>query len=822
MSDPDIYAVGGTVQASGGIYIRRRCDDELLALCRAGRFAYVLSPRQTGKSSMMVRAAAVLEEQGTRSATVDLTRIGNNLTAEQWYLGVLVEIQGTLTLKTDVRAWWREQSHLGVTQRLTRFFQDILLAEVPSPVVIFVDEIDTTLGLPFSDDFFAAIRATYNARALTAAFRRLTFVLIGVATPSDLIHDPARTPFNIGERVDLSDFIFEEALPLARGLAADPDEARRALTWVLDVTGGHPYLTQRLCQAMATERRDAWSRADVNRVVASTFFGRMREQDSNLAFIRDMLTRQAPDKQGVLATYAEIRSGVRPVPDDERSVIKAHLKLSGVVRSVNGCLEVRNPLYATVFDSRWITEQAGAEAQTTVAATTTPSVIRIGRALDNDIVISDAYVSAYHVEATLTPDGLEVRDLGSPNGVIVYGQRFTQGVLPPEAAIQIGPNITIPVATIMERLLSPDRTRALSPRAPSATPPLSVELPPPSPETDETSLLQPLVFGRGLVYEIPRDPGPGPTLIRDMDILVRTGELVVVTGASGVGKTSLLRLLGGKIRPTTGTLITTVGRQGIGYVTGHSVLARRLTLHDALVSSTMLRAPSSTSQASVEARAGDVMRDLGLLDEAQTRISRLSSGQRRRSELALALMLKPRLLLLDEPTSGLDPSEERRFIDLLRKLANEGVGVVLASNAPDAIERADRIALLVTGGRLVFWGTPDEVRSYFRVNELGQIYDRLRSEGTPASWRKQFVESRSYALLHTGIQAAVRDHARTSQSPAPPSPTTDRRLRFRRIRWLLTLTWQLLASVSRLIWFVTIAFLAAALTAGLVLIAALP
>src|SRR6185503_4867507 len=118
----------------------------------------------------------------------------------------------------DSVTWWEQHAHLGVTQRLTMFFEQVLIKEVAHPVVVFVDEIDTTLSLNFTDDFYAAIRYFYNARAHTPEFKRLSFVLIGVATPGDLIRDPQRTPFNIGQRVELTDFTFEGALPLAMGL----------------------------------------------------------------------------------------------------------------------------------------------------------------------------------------------------------------------------------------------------------------------------------------------------------------------------------------------------------------------------------------------------------------------------------------------------------------------------------------------------------------------------------------------------------------------------------------------------------------------------
>ncbi|MBD2770616.1 CHASE2 domain-containing protein [Iningainema tapete] len=354
MDEANIYTVGGTVQAGGGIYISRQADEELLKLCRERVFAYVLTPRQMGKSSLMVRTAEKLAEEDIQSIIIDLTQLGVQVTAEQWYLGLLTIIEGVLMLDTDVVQWWQAHTHLGFTQRLTLFFQKVLLVEVASPVVIFVDEIDTTLSLNFTDDFFAAIRYFYVARSLEPEFRRLSFVLIGVATPSDLIRDAKRTPFNIGQRVDLTDFTFEEAKPLADGLGLPKDEAKQVLRWVLKWTGGHPYLTQRLCSIIREQGKSRWSKADVDSVVRSTFLGAMSKQDNNLQFVRDMLTKRAPDIEGVLTTYREICRGKRSVSDEEQSIVKSHLKLSGVVRLENARLCVRNPIYEKVFDDKWL------------------------------------------------------------------------------------------------------------------------------------------------------------------------------------------------------------------------------------------------------------------------------------------------------------------------------------------------------------------------------------------------------------------------------------------------------------------------------------
>ncbi|MEH1958064.1 CHASE2 domain-containing protein [Nostoc sp.] len=356
-SESDRRGVGGTVQAGGGIYIPRQADEELLALCRARTFAYILAPRQVGKSSLMVRTAEQLADEGIQSMIIDLTQLGVQVTAEEWYLGLLTIIADQLMLDTDVVVWWQSLKHLGITQRLTRFFEEILLVEIAIPLVIFVDEIDTTLSLDFTDDFFAAIRSLYNGRARIPKFQRLSFVLIGVATPGDLIRDSKRTPFNIGQRVELTDFNLQEALTLADGLGLPLEQSQQMLKWVLNWTGGHPYLTQRLCRAITEQDNNNWSQAEVDRVVNSTFFGAMSKQDNNLQFVRDMLTKRAPDLFAVLTTYSEIRRGKRIVLDEEQSLVKSHLKLSGIiVRREHASLCVRNLIYRKVFDDRWLKE----------------------------------------------------------------------------------------------------------------------------------------------------------------------------------------------------------------------------------------------------------------------------------------------------------------------------------------------------------------------------------------------------------------------------------------------------------------------------------
>ena len=351
MADTSLFTTGGTVQAGGGLYLTRKADDALLALCRQGAFAFVLTARQMGKSSLMTRTAERLIEEGSRIALVDLNALGTGLTAEQWYLGFLVEIERQLELKTRASEWWRQHSHLGIAHRMSVFFEEILLEEVKERLILFVDEIDSTLGLDFTDDFFASIRSLYNARAQRPALGRLSFVLLGVATPGDLIKDAARTPFNLGQRVELTDFTFDEARPLLAGFELPEEQGRDLLRRVMEWTGGHPYLTQRLCREVVQEGEG------VERAVGRVFLGEKSFEDNNLQFVRDMLTRQerSPDVGEVMRTLHLVRRG-KPVPDDEQSRIKSHLKLSGVVRRESDTLIFRNRIYEEVFTERWIRE----------------------------------------------------------------------------------------------------------------------------------------------------------------------------------------------------------------------------------------------------------------------------------------------------------------------------------------------------------------------------------------------------------------------------------------------------------------------------------
>ncbi len=102
----EFFVVGGTVGLDSPSYVERSTDDELFESVQAGRFCYVLTPRQMGKSSLMVRTARRLQKANVRTAIIDLTAIGTEVTAEQWYQGLVARLNSQLRLRVDLQAWW--------------------------------------------------------------------------------------------------------------------------------------------------------------------------------------------------------------------------------------------------------------------------------------------------------------------------------------------------------------------------------------------------------------------------------------------------------------------------------------------------------------------------------------------------------------------------------------------------------------------------------------------------------------------------------------------------------------------------------------------
>jgi hypothetical protein len=201
------------------------------------------------------------------------------------------------------------------------------------------------------------------------------------------------------------------------------------------------------------------------------------------------------------------------------------------------------------------------------------------------------------------------------------------------------------------------------------------------------------------------------------------------------------------------------------------IIHRELPLARTLGYAARLRLRKGTSAAEIDATVREVLTALDLMDRATLRVGSLSGGQRKRASIAVELLTRPKVFFLDEPTSGLDPATAAEFMRLLRRLADGGTTVVLATHNPPDVRHCDKIAFLARDGYLAFFGTPTDACAYFDTDAIEEIYELLAGAGDPREWSARFQAGRADALSHPGDRSSAGPSPRGRSSGGHPAAT---------------------------------------------------
>jgi ABC-2 type transport system ATP-binding protein len=213
----------------------------------------------------------------------------------------------------------------------------------------------------------------------------------------------------------------------------------------------------------------------------------------------------------------------------------------------------------------------------------------------------------------------------------------------------------------------------------------------------------------------------GIRAVDGLDLEVRDGEIYGFLGPNGAGKTTVVRILTTLLRPTAGRArvaghdVVSDGdavRRAIGVALQEAAIDPLMTGRELLAMQGALHGLSGRERAT---RATDLLERVGLTQAGDRRVGGYSGGMRRRLDLALALVHRPRVLFLDEPTTGLDPTSRSALWREVRALNDEGTTVFLTTQYLEEAEQlADRVGIIAKG-RLEAEGTPDALKA--RVGE---------------------------------------------------------------------------------------------------------
>jgi hypothetical protein len=291
-----LEAPGGAVKLHDSFYIERDADAELKRqVIRKGATTTIRAPRQTGKTSLLVRGIDHARQNDIKVVNLDLQRVERAyLQTYDGFLRYLAEyIVWELRLDVDVAQLWA--SSLGPQLKLTRLWEDYILPKSDQPIMLAMDEVDRLLETDFHTGFFALVRSWHESRApLNSPWRQLSIVQVIATEPHLLIANHTQSPFNVGLKLYLQDFSEAQVRDLNRRHDSPLNEQEVSLLKAL--LNGHPYLTRKALYTLITESL-TW--AELMRIAASDqgpfadhlrhYYWLLRNQDALKAALKQVI-----------------------------------------------------------------------------------------------------------------------------------------------------------------------------------------------------------------------------------------------------------------------------------------------------------------------------------------------------------------------------------------------------------------------------------------------------------------------------------------------------------------------------------------------------
>ena len=368
--------------------------------------------------------------------------------------------------------------------------------------------------------------------------------------------------------------------------------------------------------------------------------------------------------------------------------------------------------------------------------------LTIGRHPENTVVLANPQVSAHHARLDREGSTYRITDLDSTNHVYVNGEIVASGLLKTGDEIFIGPYRLVYEGNQLSQF-------------------------------DESKFIQ------ISAVNLKKHGTNGVTLLDDITLSIPPRSFVALVGGSGAGKSTLLDALNG-LRPAQSGAVLYNGQDyyknmalystQIGYVPQDDIVHRDLTVERALYYAAKLRLPSDFTEDQIARRIDEVLDEVELTHRRSLMVRDLSGGQRKRVSIALELLANPSIFFLDEPTSGLDPGLDRKMMFLLRNLADRGHTIVLVTHATNNINSCDYVCFLAAGGRLAFFGPPEEAKATFGKSDFAEIYTSLEpteeAPAIPADAQARFRASPEYArYIGEPIATALSDATSHTRQP---------------------------------------------------------